>query len=85
MDRVVEILRGAGYRVIGVEGNRIEIVINPLDIGRMPMRLRNVLADHGAIIHEAKHPFDLPCAWVEYDLATLRARLFVVINDSFIR
>lgn len=85
MDRVVGILRGAGFRVVGVEGDRIEIEINPLDIGRMPMRLRNLLADHGAMVHEAKPPFDLPCAWIEYDLASLRARLFVVINDSFIR
>lgn len=85
MDRTLAILAGGGWRVLEVAGDRVTLQVNPLDISRAPAALQRLFTPHGAIFHEAKPPFDRPCAWIEYDLATRGCRMHVVINDSWLR
>jgi len=84
MDEVVALCRANGWRVIEVVGDRVTLAIHPIEISRMSARVRDVLLARGVVLHEAKPPFDLPCAWVEYDPAVLRCRLYLVLNDSFL-
>jgi hypothetical protein len=85
MQKVVALCRAQGWHVIEVDGDRVTIAVPPTEISRLPARVCNAFLARGVVLHEAKPPIELPCAWVEFDLATLRCRLHIVVNDSFLR
>lgn len=85
MDEVLALCKENGWRVLDVAGDRVTLAISPVAISRMPALLSNALLERGVMLHEARPPFDLPCAWIEYDLASLRCVLHLVLNDSFLR
>jgi len=84
MDRTLQLLRSTGWRLVSVAGDHAILEVDPLDIGRVPAHLERVFLPHGAVFHEGRPPCATPCAWVEFDVATRRAWVHVVINDSWL-
>lgn len=85
MDRVLALLKRHGWTVREVRGNLLKLHVDPIAIPRACALLRRQLEDAGCILHEAKPPYARPCAWAEYDAAEMRACLWLVTSDAYLR
>lgn len=85
MDRVLTLLKRYGWRVLEVRENLVRLHVDPIAIPRATAMLRRQLEDAGCILHKAKPPYALPCAWAEYDVAEMRACIWLVTSDEYLR
>ena len=85
MEKVTKLFRKAGWKVVTVQDSLLTIAIVPLDISRMPARINRLLQPYGvSLVSSWDNKKRLPCAWVEFDVASLTAFVHVRINDSFL-
>jgi len=85
VSRTVALFHDGGWKVESVHEHGVVLRIPPLDISRVPARLSRMLGTVGVVLHEAREPYDRPCAWVEFDLATQVARVHVILRDEWLR
>jgi len=85
MTKVQQLFHDNGWRVESVHEHGVVLRIPPLDISRVPARLSRLLGTVGVVLHEAREPYDRPCAWVEFDLSSQVARVHVILRDEWLR
>jgi len=85
VSRTVALFHDGGWKVESVHEHGVVLRILPLDISRVSARLGRMLGTVGVVLHEAREPYDRPCAWVEFDLATQVARVHVILRDEWLR
>jgi len=83
MDEVREFLEAQGWTILEIRGNLVRLFIDPIAIVRAAARLRRSLEDVGVFLYKANTAPDKPCAWVEFDVSTLRSVLNLVISDEY--
>lgn len=83
MDEVRDFLKERGWVILSIEENLVTLHVLPTEIMRAAHRLRQSLFDVGVQLYPARMPFVTPCAWVEYDVFAVQAKLYLAISDEW--
>lgn len=85
MLETVRFFEASNFVVLTVQRDLVTLALDRLSMTRVPGRLARLLDARGVALYPARNPIEKPCAWVEYDATTLNARLYVALNDRWLR